>query len=371
MTDAASAGASDPRSGGDPEGRGRPEADGGARAGGGPDAGSRDDGISRVARESQPALSDAAKVSRSPGVLRRATGTAVGVAGGAVRSTVSGTKAFWCGTRCVVKGAGRLVASPHLWPYGIAPVVIGIFVFVGTTFWLFDWLVTIARAWSESVLGEAGGVVAVILTFTVVVGAALVAMYVAFPAIVRVIAAPFLALLSDRVYQDVTGMAAPTPPGSRFVRWVLRPIGEALVLLVIRMFVTVVALPLICIPVVGAPLFFCVLLPLEGMDLLDLAQSARALPLGQRLRFVRKQVAASAGLGLGAAGVLFVPILNVFFLPALVIGAVLLDREISADFPTAPSEPPDSTLADALSQADAPSQEALDGDQAAVAEPRS
>ena len=44
---------------------------------------------------------------------------------------------------------------------------------------------------------------------------------------------------------------------------------KSFIFLGIRLVVTVVALPLICIPVVGAPLFFCVLLPLEGMDLLD------------------------------------------------------------------------------------------------------
>jgi len=272
-------------------------------------------------------------------VLHRAVGAAVGAAGGAVRTTLSGTKAFWCGARCIFAGTGRLVRSPHIWPYGVAPVVIALFVFVATTYWLVDWLVPAARAVAQEYLGAAGGIVAVLLTAAAVLAAAVFALYVAFPAIVRVVAAPFLALLSDRVFADVTGMEAPIPPGNRVVRWVLRPIGEALVFLAIRLVVTVVALPLICIPVVGAPLFFCVLLPLEGMDLLDLAQSARAVPLKRRLRFVRSNIAASAGLGLGAAGVLFVPIVNVFCLPALVIGAVLLDREIAADFPAAPTGP--------------------------------
>jgi len=270
-----------------------------------------------------------------PNVLHRVAGAA----GGAAQKTLSGTKAFWCGSRCLLKGVLHLISSPHIWPYGIAPVTIAILVFVGTTYWLVNWLVPMARSIAEDYLGAVGGVAAVILTAAALIAAALVAVYVAFPAIVRVVAAPFLALLSDRVFQDVTGMPAPTPPGSRVVRWVLRPIGEALVFLAIRIVVTVVALPLICIPFVGAPLFFCVLLPLEGMDLLDLAQSARAVPLRERLRFVLTHVPASAGLGLGAAGVLFVPLLNVFFLPALVIGAVLLDREVSPDFPVMPASP--------------------------------
>jgi uncharacterized protein involved in cysteine biosynthesis len=42
---------------------------------------------------------------------------------------------------------------------------------------------------------------------------------------------------------------------------------------------------------------------------------------------------ACVGLGLVAAGLLLVPFANFLLLPGLAVGALLLDREASADFP--------------------------------------
>lgn len=205
--------------------------------------------------------------------------------------------------------------------------------FVGTFVWLSNWLLPEVRDAIELTLGDFAASAAWLLSAIAIAVAGIFAFYVAFPAIVRVVAAPFLALLADRVFADVSGHEAPTPPGSRFMRWGVRPIVDALTLLAVRIVVTVIALPLLCVPVVGAGLFFAAMLPLEGLDLMDLAQGARAVPLRERLRFVRKHLPASTGLGLGAAGVLLIPVVNVFCLPALVVGAVLLDSEVSPDFP--------------------------------------
>jgi len=265
------------------------------------------------------------------GAVRRVGGGVVRAAGGAVKGTVRGTVGVTTGARCILTGVGRIVRTPWLWPYGLAPAAIGLVVYGAAFWWMLD-LVSAARGLAAEYTGAVGGVIATVLTAAVVVAAVLVAFYVAFPSVVRVIAAPFLALLADRVYADVAGGDPPRVPGSRLVRWVLRPIWESLVLLAIRVVVTALALPLVCVPVVGAGLFFAALLPVEGMDLLDWAQGARAVPLKERLRFVRRHLAASAGLGLGSAGLLLVPILNVLFLPALVVGAVLLDQRVSPDF---------------------------------------
>ncbi len=261
----------------------------------------------------------------------------------AARGAFDGTRGVALGARAILRGVGRLVRTPWLWPYGVAPVLVALVVFGGTLAWTLEVAVPAARDAAAERLGDVGGVAAWIVTFLLVLAAFAFAFYAAFPSIVRVVAAPFLALLSDRAYREIAGHPAPQPPGARFVRWVLRPIGEALVLLAIRLVVTALALPLLCIPVAGPILFFLVLLPLEGMDLLDLAQSARAVPLGRRLAFVRGHLGASAGLGLGAAGVLFVPGLNVLFLPALVVGAVLLDAEMCDDFAALPEHAGETT----------------------------
>jgi len=279
----------------------------------------------------------------------RAVGAVAGVAKGAARVTVSSGVSFTTGTFCVLRGLKRMVHTPWLWPYAAAPVVVALLSFVGVIYWLVNWLAPAMQEVVASRLPDWLASAAWFFTAAGLIGAGLIAMYFAFPAIVRVFAAPFLALLADKTYESVSGHPAPAPPGSKFVRWVVRPIYEAVVLLGIRIVVTVVALPLLCVPVVGTIAFFMIMLPLEGMDLLDLAQSARALPFGERLRFVRRNWIATSGLGLGAAGVLLIPFVNVFLLPSLVVGAVLLDQRMSPDFagpPEAPEpaelpEPPD------------------------------
>ncbi len=251
----------------------------------------------------------------------------------------TGTKAFWAGASAILRGVKLLIVTPWLWKYALAPAVLTFVSFA----WLVWWFVTsgydLAVGWSQSWAGETGALVAGFMTAGIVVAAGLLVFYVAFPALVRIVAAPFLALLAERVYVRVTGHAAPTMAANRLVRWVWLPIRDAVVIVSIRLVITLFALPLNLIPAAGQIAFFTVLLPLEGMDLLDVGMSARAVPLGERLRFVRKNLAAASGLGLGSAGVLFVPIMNVFFLPALIVGAVLLDERISPDFrPSVPAE---------------------------------
>jgi CysZ protein len=252
----------------------------------------------------------------------------------ATTSAITGGKAFWRGASRILAGVRRLLVTPWLWKYALAPVVLAFALFAS----LAGWFVSVGAGWAHDTvagwtwLGETGGAIAGFLAGAAILVAALILLYVAFPALVRIVAAPFLALLADRVYAEVAGCEPPGFEGSRFRRWIVLPIRDAVVVLAIRAVITLVALPLNLVPVAGQAAFFAVLLPLEGMDLLDLGLSARAMPLGERLAFVRRNLAAASGLGLGSAGVLFIPLVNVFLLPALVVGAVLLDEEISPDF---------------------------------------
>ena len=217
---------------------------------------------------------DATDSGARPGVVRRVTG-------GAVRRTARGTKAFSLGAGSILRGLTRLVRTRYLWPYAVAPVLIGLVLFTGMIWALASWLPGLVEGWLAERLPEWLALSGGWLTAITLVGVGLVLFYVAFPAFVRVLAAPFLALLVDRVYEDVSGRPTPTPPGSRFVRWVLRPIWESLVL---RRHPDRRDRPRAAADLRprrrGGPLFFAALLPVEGMDLLDLgAGGARAVPL--------------------------------------------------------------------------------------------
>ena len=179
------------------------------------------------------------------------------------------------------------------------------------------------------------------LTLVVWAVVALIAFYVAFVPFARLVSAPFMAFFSEKVFTGVSGLPALKIPGSRFMRWIVRPIRDSVVLLFIRAIVTIFALPLLFVPIVGQVAYVLLMGPIEAMDLLDWAQGARAKPIGERLPFIKRNLSACMGLGTGSAMFLLVPVLNAFVLPALVVGAVLLDQELSPDFPTAPAPVPD------------------------------
>lgn len=238
---------------------------------------------------------------------------------------------FLTGFACAFRGMGRLAASPGLWPYSLAPVVATSALLAGLL-WLYQsHAVEPLAAWAR---GLAGGAAWADWTATVASWlAAAVAVFFAFTALVRVVAAPFLALLADRTVALLTGAPAPCGPGGRLVRWIVRPVSEALLVLAIRLTLTVLALPLLFIPVLGAFLFAAVTMGLLGLDLLDIAQSARGVLVKERLRFAFGHAGACFGLGVAAGLLLLVPCVNVFLIAPAVVGAVLLDRSISPDFP--------------------------------------
>lgn len=274
---------------------------------------------------------------RTPGKL----GAAVGVVRDTGVAAARGTRSMAFGFGCAMRGFTVMATRPLWWPWAVTPVVLALGVFGGLSWWALDSGYVAMRDWLSQPFGEvtgiAAGVVSVIVMFVVL----LVIFYVAFAPFARLVAAPFVALFSERVVRDLSGVEPPRIEGSRFVRMVLRPIGEAAVLLLVRLAVTLLALPLNFIPFVGQIAFAMVLAPMEAMDLLDWAQSARGVPLSRRLPFLRRNRAACTGLGLGALLFLAIPVVNVFALPALMVGAVLLDRELSDDFPRPPaaSEP--------------------------------
>lgn len=242
---------------------------------------------------------------------------------------------FFTGIACVYRGIARLVASPSLWAYALAPVIATALLLAGLIVAMNESAVEPLTAWARDVVGGAAWTqwVSAVLVWSLVA----VALYLVFSSLVRVVAAPFLALLADRTVAQVSGMPSPAAPGGPLVRWVLRPFAEALVVLALRLAITVVALPLLLIPVAGGVAFAVVSMWMVGLDFLDVALSGRGVLLKARLRFVLAHPAACLGLGTGGGLLLFVPCVNMICLPAIVVGAVLLDARLSPDFPSAPA----------------------------------
>ncbi len=241
---------------------------------------------------------------------------------------------YLLGLRCGFRGLAACVTTPRLWPWAIVPTIVGIVVFVGPMYaaggGLAETIQELAAEWGFGEAATAWTTGGVVFLFAAV---CLIAASFVLGPVVRIVAAPFLALLSDRWVRELAGREVPAGPGGPFVRFVVVPVRDAFVFLAIRIVLTVCLAVLLCVPVVGAFLFAAALAPVEGMDRMDVALSARAVPLGERLRFAWRNLGACAGLGTVVTLLLAVPFVNLMLLPGLAVGAVLLDRELSPDFP--------------------------------------
>lgn len=68
-----------------------------------------------------------------------------------------------------------------------------------------------------------------------------------------------------------------------------------------------------------------------AVDYLDFPAARRDLPVRERVRFARTHWPATLGLGLGIWAFLFIPVVNLLFMPAAVAGATLLFLDLYRD----------------------------------------
>lgn len=143
-----------------------------------------------------------------------------------------------------------------------------------------------------------------------------------------VIAAPFNDALSEAVEHILTG-GAPPPFSLRrmladIVRTIRLEVGKVLLYAVIvgPMFLASFFLPGIgqVISIVGFALTAVYL----GIDYVDWPAARRDWSVGDRIAFTRRQLPAMAGFGTGVWVLLFIPLVNLFFMPAAVAGGTML-----------------------------------------------
>lgn len=144
-----------------------------------------------------------------------------------------------------------------------------------------------------------------------------------------VIAAPFNDALSERVESLCTGRAAAAFSAGRVARGVARAIGLELAKLALYCAVMgPMFLVSLAVPGAGALAYSALGMAFTSfffaIDYVDWAASRRELSVAERLRFAQKHLFAMLGLGAGITVLLFVPLVNLLFMPAAVAGATLM-----------------------------------------------
>lgn len=268
--------------------------------------------------------------------------------------------------RGVARGAGAVVKSPVGFARGLSYAVRGMrFVYVKhpklARYWLFPVLITafalggvfygaasynedigaalwslFPESWNEAT-GWVGGLLSAVRWVVELVAAILIVLLglVLVLLLSSVVAAPFNDALSEAVEHILIGKPAPPFSFGRMladiVRTVRLELGKALLYLAIvgPMFLASFFIPGVgqVISLVGFALTAVYL----GIDYVDWPAARRDWSVGDRVAFTRRQLPAVAGFGTGVWVLLFIPLVNLLFMPAAVAGGTMLFIELEAN----------------------------------------
>jgi CysZ protein len=229
------------------------------------------------------------------------------------------------------------IQHPGLARYWLIPVVITVVALVGVLYGVgssYDQLADAVwslfpKSWGEAT-GWIGGLLTVLHWLIGLVTAVLVVVLglVAVVVLSSVVAAPFNDALSEAVERIVTG--EPALPFS--LRQVLVDVGrtiriEALKVLIYVAVVGPMFIASFLIPGLGqvvSLLGFALTAIYLGIDYVDWPAARRNWSVADRVGFARRQLPAIAGFGTGVWALLFIPVVNLLFMPAAVAGGTIL-----------------------------------------------
>ncbi|MEL6180124.1 MAG: EI24 domain-containing protein [Myxococcota bacterium] len=250
----------------------------------------------------------------------------------------------WRGFSAPFRGLHYMTAHPKTLVYALPPVPI-IGALLGGMFYLtythsgdllsWLWAMPEGSTWVVQWLLQplwhlAWGVVLLLLSAVGLIAVVIVAIP---------LAGPFMEMLSEKVEAIETGFQAPFNLGV-MLRNMAVSLSHALILGGLGLLVTLLSLGLSLIPVAGPVLALVIHLTLTpmlvGFNPFDYPMTIRLWPIGDKMGFVRRNLALVYGFSLCTYLMLYIPLLNLVLLPACVVGAtrLLLDlqREGRADF---------------------------------------
>ncbi len=234
---------------------------------------------------------------------------------------------FRLGLGFIPKGAGFLVRRPRLFPYVIGPALLTLGMVVWA--WFLSW------SWTPWLLGlfwvrpASPGFLQNLWNgsafFLILWGFATAAILIF--GLLGAFGAPFYDRLSMAVEQEINPNA-PVLGWRDELRAVLLSVAHALMAAVLWILAMVALVVLEIIPVLGILLEMAGSLTVTALFLaramLDGPMSRRRYSFGEKVGFMRQRPLMMLGFGLGATGLLMVPLVNVFTIPIAVVGGTLL-----------------------------------------------
>jgi CysZ protein len=221
------------------------------------------------------------------------------------------------GIRFFFSGLRMLTRHPPLFGLSLIPIVITVVALLSLALGI-AWLV---GGWVAGALGEDLRIVAQALIFLF----ALMLGYFLYLPIARVLLAPFSEALSRRAHAINTASMSNSSRSDLASRGWGRAMWEGLKLVTFQAVIGLTALTISLIfPPLGAPIGITVAIFVCALDFCDVPLSVRGLPFGKKMHLIWRNKSLAIGFGIAAYLSLLIPIINLFSLPAGVIGATLL-----------------------------------------------
>lgn len=230
----------------------------------------------------------------------------------------------------VLRGAAFLRDNRVLWKYAAAPLAISTAVLGVSYILLYHFLKKllspyISEAWYVQILYYVLLVVFVVL-FAVI-------FFFLFSRVASALAAPFNEVISQKTEELVLGSFVETPFSMmQLVRDSTRSIVHSFRILGLYVGMLVAALLLLLIPGAGPLLFSAAGALLSAYmfayEYLGYCMDRRRFTFSEKRAFFRSHFRSVMGFGLGSVAVATVPVVNLLFIPAAVIGGTLLFLEL-------------------------------------------
>ncbi|MBA3538470.1 MAG: EI24 domain-containing protein [Deltaproteobacteria bacterium] len=233
----------------------------------------------------------------------------------------------------VGRGLRFLNAHRGLWKWVIAPALVTLLLLIGIFIGAEHLATSIAARVTGSLPSWLAGIGSWLIWAIVGVGLVLGALLM-FVTLAGIVAGPFNEMLSEAVEEKLTGRPGPPFALRTFVVSAARGLVHGLRRIVISLLSIALLFGLGFIPVIGA----IVALVLGGYiasrgaayDCYDAVLSRRPLSYADKLAYLAKHRGRTLGLGMGVAGMLFVPGLNLLALGIGAAGATLAAHELAA-----------------------------------------
>lgn len=256
-----------------------------------------------------------------------------------------GLAAFFSGLAAPFRGA-RLVyyERPGLVRFWIVPLLVTLVALVASiatalsfhdelTTWV--WSEPVGDAWGDAILRFLHGAFELLVTLVLLLLAIALTLLVS-----GIVAAPFNARLAEVVDQEVTGRV---PPPFSLGR-ALGDVGRAMLIettfFVVNVLFLVGSLVLPALSPVLGVLGIVVGAYYFAISYVEAPQASRGRTLGDRMRFVARHPLAMLGFGTGVGLFVFVPLVNLLFMPAAVAGGVLFHAALDPGPAEPPTQPP-------------------------------